>query len=186
MSNEAQPSRDPELEEAIRRIRQRIAVSAESRMKLEPVESPTQATAAPEGSRIAPQAEAEGSAHPQIPKQARVLKARRVESGLSQNAVASLSQFNQLLAECRRTLAYLNLPPERHGLKGTIANWIQAASRRILNWFITPSVEFDNRAMRALEQIARELDAVQQELHFLREQTTSPPEDETPGPRAKL
>ena len=79
----------------------------------------------------------------------------------------SLASLREQLDRCQEILEHFRAGQVRRGLKGRIANYVALLSHRILNWFITPSIMFDESAKKALCDIATAIDGMQRQIRII-------------------
>lgn len=79
----------------------------------------------------------------------------------------SLDSLTASLTHCEAILTYFRAGPQRVGIRGKIANVVASFTRRFLNWFITPSLAFDDHAHRALRESAAAIKVLQRQVSLL-------------------
>lgn len=93
--------------------------------------------------------------------------AKRVDEFSLLEGKYSLATLSEQLDRCRTVLRHFHAGQARRGLKGRAANFVALISHRILNWFITPSIEFDDAAEKSLSEITYAIDRMQRQIKII-------------------
>jgi hypothetical protein len=96
-----------------------------------------------------------------------VFVAARVDSPALLEERHPLSDLRRSLAECETVLRYFAAGPGRVGFSGKVLNASQQCTRRVLNWFIGPSISFDESAIKAAGEATAAIDVMQRQIHLI-------------------
>lgn len=79
----------------------------------------------------------------------------------------SLARLREELDHCQAVLQHFRAGQSRSGVRARLANYVALMSRRVLKWFIAPSMIFDESAMRALSEITAAIETMQRQLKVI-------------------
>ena len=156
--------REP-LEQVMARLRSALRIHPESAVTLQLAEDPGFAKAAPQ--TAAGEQNSAGNMYRTMGPERKVFVATRIDPPSLLAERHSLSELRRSLAECETILAHFAAGPSREGFLGRMLNVFQQCTRRVLNWFIGPSISFDKSALNAVAETAAAVDVVQRQIYLM-------------------
>lgn len=149
-------------EEALEKLRQAIKAQsgAQRPLRVSTVE-PASSLAAAAGKPMSGQ-----EVYARLVAEGRLLGRERSSHAILSNGF-SLASMRKNLEDCRTVLRFYDVGPQRTGFAGRLADFVTSVTKRVLNWFITPSMMFDRSAASALEEAAAALERLQSQVLLL-------------------
>ncbi len=92
---------------------------------------------------------------------------QRIDNRSLLSRQVSMSRLRLNLEECRALLNFLQAGPSRKGPLSGVKNSVTNLTRKVLNWFIAPSVAFDKATSDALNECAASIELLSKQVHVI-------------------